>query len=350
MKLRATWGNYRADKKARFRVSLDKSRSFSSFIRVFLISHHRRLGIFPNRHIRCSRTNNFLTPPCCQFTEKMIATNTKIKTGKGSRKASTLPAETVEYLKNWMMSPEHIAHPYPTEQEKAQIMEDTGIELKQLTNWFVNNRKRYWKPRVEAHLQHQAQGPSTSVRRAVVPGSTTMGAVSPEASIISSMVPPTGGLVHFDLPRTSSQASIVGTDISKALMRKDSVHSLNLISEASSNASDSASETEESSVQVSSTEDYSTEYFVKSETESAANSLLQASGQRSSQSSPSSSPSKKHMIMSRTSEGPHEMTPRKKFRRSSLETWRYACQEASNVYCESLPTLEEASRLFGYTN
>jgi len=53
------------------------------------------------------------------------------------------------------MSPEHIAHPYPTEQEKAQIMKDTGIELKQLTNWFVNNRKRYWKPRVEARMQQQ---------------------------------------------------------------------------------------------------------------------------------------------------------------------------------------------------
>ena len=35
-------------------------------------------------------------------------------------------------------------------------MADTGIELKQLTNWFVNNRKRYWKPRVEARLQEQA--------------------------------------------------------------------------------------------------------------------------------------------------------------------------------------------------
>jgi hypothetical protein len=55
-----------------------------------------------------------------------------------------------------MMSPDHVAHPYPTEQEKAKIMADTGIELKQLTNWFVNNRKRFWKPRVEARLQHQA--------------------------------------------------------------------------------------------------------------------------------------------------------------------------------------------------
>ena len=60
------------------------------------------------------------------------------------------------------MSPEHIAHPYPTEQEKSQIMAETGIELKQLTNWFVNNRKRYWKPRVEARLQH--------VQIPVVPG------------------------------------------------------------------------------------------------------------------------------------------------------------------------------------
>jgi len=56
-----------------------------------------------------------------------------------------------------MMSPEHVAHPYPTEQEKAQIMADTGIELKQLTNWFVNNRKRYWKPRVESKLGVFAQ-------------------------------------------------------------------------------------------------------------------------------------------------------------------------------------------------
>mmetsp|Transcript_8176 Transcript_8176/g.10503 ORF Transcript_8176/g.10503 Transcript_8176/m.10503 type:complete len:403 (-) Transcript_8176:210-1418(-) len=63
---------------------------------------------------------------------------------------SSLPPETVEYLKAWMMSPEHISHPYPTDAEKAAIMADTGIEIKQLTNWFVNNRKRFWKPRIEA--------------------------------------------------------------------------------------------------------------------------------------------------------------------------------------------------------
>jgi hypothetical protein len=66
---------------------------------------------------------------------------------------SRLPQETVDYLKAWMMSPPHINHPYPTEKEKAKIMAKTGIEPKQLTKWFENNRKRYWKPRVEAKLQ-----------------------------------------------------------------------------------------------------------------------------------------------------------------------------------------------------
>jgi hypothetical protein len=86
-----------------------------------------------------------------------------MKGQRGQKKTSSLPAETVEYLKAWMMSPEHIAHPYPTEQEKAQIMADTGIELKQLTNWFVNNRKRFWKPRVEARLQQHAHVQAATV-------------------------------------------------------------------------------------------------------------------------------------------------------------------------------------------
>lgn len=84
----------------------------------------------------------------------MLKNKSQIHTSK-ARKSTSLPAETVDYLKAWMMSPEHIEHPYPTDKEKAQIMADTGIGLKPLTNWFVNNRKRYWKPRVEARLQKQ---------------------------------------------------------------------------------------------------------------------------------------------------------------------------------------------------
>jgi Bromodomain/Homeobox KN domain/PHD-finger len=56
-----------------------------------------------------------------------------------------LPPETVEYLKAWMTSSEHVNFPYPTEEEKAEIVAATGIELKQLSNWLVNHRQRYWK-------------------------------------------------------------------------------------------------------------------------------------------------------------------------------------------------------------
>ena len=41
-------------------------------------------------------------------------------------------------------------------------------------------------------------------------------------------------------------------------------------------------------------------------------------------------------------------TPRKKFLRASFEVWKAACQNNADVYCASLPTLEEAVHLFGY--
>jgi hypothetical protein len=35
------------------------------------------------------------------------------------------------------------------EEEKAKMIKDTGLSEKQLIQWFSNNRKRYWKPRME---------------------------------------------------------------------------------------------------------------------------------------------------------------------------------------------------------
>ncbi len=37
-----------------------------------------------------------------------------------SRKSASLPQETVDYLKAWMMSPEHISNPHPKEQLQQQ--------------------------------------------------------------------------------------------------------------------------------------------------------------------------------------------------------------------------------------
>lgn len=74
----------------------------------------------------------------------------KKRKAQGRGRSNSLPCHVVDYLKKWLMSPEHINHPYPSESEKARMVADTGIEIKRLNNWFVNNRIRFWKPRFEA--------------------------------------------------------------------------------------------------------------------------------------------------------------------------------------------------------
>merc|ERR1712183_220253 len=50
----------------------------------------------------------------------------------------------------------------------------------------------------------------------------------------------------------------------------------------------------------------------------------------------------------RTLEQEPVQSPRKKFRRVSMELWRVSCQNACSAYDESLPTLEEAAQPFGF--
>ena len=74
--------------------------------------------------------------------------------GKG-RKASRreLPTGAVATLKAWLLSPEHFTHPYPTPQDQAILMEKTGIDKKQLKNWFTNARRRIWKPMLKKQIE-----------------------------------------------------------------------------------------------------------------------------------------------------------------------------------------------------
>ena len=94
--------------------------------------------------------------------------------GSHKKKRKDLSQQTRTLLKNWLMSPDHFYNPYPSAevgrglrataaapppraassdhcshiviQEKDLLLEQTGIEMKQLTNWFTNARKRIWKP------------------------------------------------------------------------------------------------------------------------------------------------------------------------------------------------------------
>ncbi|KAK1296683.1 Homeobox protein knotted-1-like 3 [Acorus calamus] len=58
------------------------------------------------------------------------------------RRAGKLPGDTTSVLKQWWQ--QHSKWPYPTEEDKAKLVEETGLQLKQINNWFINQRKRNW--------------------------------------------------------------------------------------------------------------------------------------------------------------------------------------------------------------
>jgi hypothetical protein len=90
---------------------------------------------------------------------------------KGGRAKSRreLPAGAVATLKAWLLSPEHFTHPYPTPQDQVMLMQKTGIDKKQLKNWFTNARRRIWKPMLKKQLE-QGKLTATAGGGVAVPG------------------------------------------------------------------------------------------------------------------------------------------------------------------------------------
>lgn len=61
----------------------------------------------------------------------------------GNKKGATrFSRDAVRVLKNWLK--EHASNPYPSEAEKDELKELTGLKRSQISNWFANARRR-WK-------------------------------------------------------------------------------------------------------------------------------------------------------------------------------------------------------------
>ncbi|KAL5068813.1 hypothetical protein RYX36_019700 [Vicia faba] len=80
------------------------------------------------------------------------------------RKKGKLPKDARIALLDWWNV--HYRWPYPTEEEKMQLSEMTGLDIKQINNWFINQRKRHWKP-------------SEDMRFAVMEGVSSIGIAEP---------------------------------------------------------------------------------------------------------------------------------------------------------------------------
>lgn len=281
-------------------------------------------------------------------------------------------------------------------------MLETGLEMKQLTNWFVNNRKRYWKPRVEARLQDQGRPSPLSdppiIKRHVSLLSFDDGSSS--GSVLSNVA------LRTSKRRSAAPRSLRGK---RAVL----VSPACIVSEQSSVASvsdgvTSSDDDEDAAVQTIGNRTVSHEEFIKEERvdvhilrptsglhpELSDVTILNSPSQcvlhtyedcaftyryTNEEEAPSCRDAeivgmKKHYLSLFRAEAASTdyaaavvgtlptaltkkrkelvdvvpVTPRPKYRRVSVELWKEACQTADHVYDHALPSLEEATQLFGY--
>ncbi|KAI4304253.1 hypothetical protein MLD38_039794 [Melastoma candidum] len=82
------------------------------------------------------------------------------------RKNGKLPKDARMTLLDWWNS--HYRWPYPTEEEKMKLSQITGLDPKQINNWFINQRKRHWKPSEDMRFVLM-EGVSGTIRSAPPP-------------------------------------------------------------------------------------------------------------------------------------------------------------------------------------
>ncbi|XP_048138495.1 homeobox protein knotted-1-like 6 isoform X3 [Rhodamnia argentea] len=75
------------------------------------------------------------------------------------KKKGKLPREARRLLLDWWSI--HYNWPYPTEADKLALAEATGLDQKQINNWFINQRKRHWKQAesMQAGIMESLYGP-----------------------------------------------------------------------------------------------------------------------------------------------------------------------------------------------
>jgi len=75
--------------------------------------------------------------------------------GKNSKKRGIFPKVATNILRAWLF--QHLTHPYPSEDQKKQLAQDTGLSILQVNNWFINARRRIVQPMID---QSNRAGPS----------------------------------------------------------------------------------------------------------------------------------------------------------------------------------------------
>ncbi|KAI5747378.1 hypothetical protein M8J77_014029 [Diaphorina citri] len=77
---------------------------------------------------------------------------------KNQKKRGIFPKVATNILRAWLF--QHLTHPYPSEDQKKQLAQDTGLTILQVNNWFINARRRIVQPLIDQSNRAGAGGPS----------------------------------------------------------------------------------------------------------------------------------------------------------------------------------------------
>ncbi|KAK8724024.1 hypothetical protein OTU49_011403 [Cherax quadricarinatus] len=93
---------------------------------------------------------------------------------KNQKKRGIFPKVATNILRAWLF--QHLTHPYPSEDQKKQLAQDTGLTILQVNNWFINARRRIVQPMIDQS------------NRAVPHFAGPAGAYSPDAASMGYMM------------------------------------------------------------------------------------------------------------------------------------------------------------------
>ncbi|KAF8466693.1 Homeodomain-like protein [Kalaharituber pfeilii] len=106
------------------------------------------------------------------------------------RRRGNLPKQVTDTLRSWLNS--HITHPYPTEEEKQQLCQMTGLTMNQISNWFINARRRRLPPRTDTEPPHaMTQSRMPSPQR---PSTAALGHARSRSHDAAGILPPAAGM------------------------------------------------------------------------------------------------------------------------------------------------------------
>eukprot|EP00118_Oscarella_pearsei_P026183 m.309562 g.309562 ORF g.309562 m.309562 type:complete len:703 (+) comp46954_c0_seq1:157-2265(+) len=65
-----------------------------------------------------------------------------------TKRRGIFPKSATNIMKTWLF--QNLAHPYPSEEQKRQLSQETGLSILQVNNWFINARRRIVQPMIDA--------------------------------------------------------------------------------------------------------------------------------------------------------------------------------------------------------